>query len=493
MTKNILLAATALSALAFAGTASAIDITAAKVSTVANAAPATAANAYKLATQSVVGAGLATTTSASGTTDVTTALSTTSGLAVGTYVLRFDYTGMTGFTDTPVLNVTNAGGTCTVATALSSGGGATSTFVEYAVTVTGATCSINPIFELDAGFKESALSAVTVKAGLTLNGVSIDNSSSAVARTIVQLVSGYTFNINATVDNVSGDGTDNADFPTRLALGTGATPYVGFTPNGGPQTNDNIIGALGYAPVAGVYLKLDGTTLATGVVPLMDVTINGSFSGINVRLTTDDAGTGPLTPTSSNASTAQFTGIAGGRYNVTLAAANSTTQLAGGNYNAAFATQANANLNAPIAVAQTGLETVGLEGTNFIAPWLQMQSANYNAIVRISNLGTNATGPISLTLRANNGGTVNQTCVLTSAMLQSGFLVGGGIDQNRAIEFSGRTIANQCFGTTSTNADLQVTIQGSPANLTAKVRIINPDASVSESQLGRLNELGNAF
>ena len=498
MTKTLLLAATAVGAIAFAGSASAIDITSAQVSGTAAFDPSAASpTPYRLASQAVLGtSGLSTTTA---NTSVTSTLSANAGgLAAGTYIVRFEYTGIAGFTATPTLTTPNAAG-CTVANTLSTGGGTAQNFVEFAVTVTG-TCATNPSFVVAAPFKITALNNVSVKSSVSLNGVQLDNSASAPSRTIVSVVNGYTTLLSGAVDNANGEANpDNADYPTRLALGTGATPYTGFTAAGNPQAFDSVIGALGYTSNGTTYLELDGEgadlTSNAANQPAINVTINGAFQGLNVGLSTGDAAAVSVASTTNTGSQATFASVPAGRYNVVLTpVANNSTQLGGGNYNAAFATTGtNAKINGTIQVGQTGLETVLLEGTNFVAPWLQMQSQNYNAIVRISNIGGSATGPITLTLRANNGGTVNQTCQLTQAMLTSGTLVGGGIDQNKAIEFSGRTLANQCFGTTSTNADLQVTIQGTSTNLTAKVRIINPDSSVTESALGRLGELGVAF
>ncbi len=531
MTKNILLAATALSALALAGTASAQTISAASVSNVPVVVAGTV-TPYYIATESapVAANRLTTTTATHNITTSNSLIPLPPGGANTSYLLTYNLAG----TATPTFqrSITsadfshNGAGTCTTASSTPTvveGGGAGQSFVRVLFTITTANCTSTAganqgptSFTLDAPLQIAALGTVTGAHVLTTpagGALPTGTVAASAARTLVNVAGAYAFLQGAVVDGLQegANAPDNADLATRLALQTTGAPYRSFS-------GDGVIGAVNFGlnttPTDAAAASVGGTVvranLANAALPAatynLAVNATGGSTFAIVRPGTAASDNAAATPTAftTNTATSGSTSSAGGSFNaaqnvvVSIPAAN-TTQVAmsAQTYQAVISPVLNGGtaqtlITAPGAVT-FDLETVNLEGTNFIAPWLQMQSPNYNAIVRISNNGTATTGPIQLTLRSNNGGTVNTTCALTQNLLTAGTLVGGGIAANSAIEFSGRTLANSCFGTTSTNADLQVTIQASSTNLTAKVRVINPDASISESQLGRLNELGGSF
>lgn len=551
MTKTILLTATALTAIALAGAANAQAITAGQVSGVTVVTGTTTAQtttpyyfASEINTTDV--ANRRTTTTAGANAFTATGLQPLSpGGAGTTYRVTYTLGGTAGATFQSALASSSltlgfvqpagapASAGCTpTGVNIIDGGGAGQSSVSYIFTVP-TSCSASATdanrapqtFTVDAPFQITQVGTVTTNIAVTTaSGAAIANSATVLGAsttpTVVNTVQGYAFLQSAVVDGVqeAGNAPDNADLVTRLALASTGVPYRALSGdtvigavNFGVNTNTPAGAAAASAPSTTVVrANLSNTSLPAASYNLTVNAVSGDFTIIKPATATTDtnatAGTVTLIPLAGSTNKTATSTAAGGQFNapqnvVLSVSTQNSTQIASTaqTYQAVINPVLNGGAaQTLINAANVGpvtfdLETVSLEGTNFIAPWLQMQSSNYNAIVRISNIGTTATGPVTLALRANNGGTVNTTCTLSQSLLSAGTLVGGGIGANSSIEFSGRTLANSCFGTTSTNADLQVTIQGQSTNLTAKVRIINPDASVSESQLGRLNELGSSF
>lgn len=480
MTKKLLLAATAVAAMAFAGAASAVDITSARVSGV-TVYTGTTASPYGLASQiTVPSTGIAT---AAATTDVTVNLSSGAGaLAPGNYLMTFNYTGIAGFTATPTLALTGAAG-CTPSAVLSTGGGTNSQTVTYIVGVDVA-CSTNPTFVLTAPFRMTSAGSVTVQASLTSGGLPVDNSPTS-TRTLVVSRSAYSASVNGTVDNLGGAAdtpanvADNADYATQLALGTGATPFQAFRTTGGGTSFDTVIGTVGYASVANTFADLQSAALPT---PNLDITLTGSFAGITPTLSTDDTGAGTVAATAVTATGATFTGVAGRRYNVNLAATSATAtapQLAGGAYTASFTSASSAPLAAGVISAAGSLETVGLQGTNFVAPWVQSSNPNFNTVLRLSNSGS-ATGPVILSVTSPLNAATAATCGTAQLPKLASIPANGELAINSAD-------LTTCFGAFG-RGDLRVSIQSQQSGITAKLRIVNPGNVVTEQSLGAISQ-----
>nr|WP_313427690.1 hypothetical protein [Brevundimonas diminuta] len=485
MTKKLLLAATAMTVLGFAGAANAVDITTARVAGItvydATRPAADRASPYGLASQVTVPvAGLSTPASAVGVeTDVLVALSAGAGaLAPGNYVMTFTYTGISGFVSTPSLVLTGAAG-CTPSAVLSTGGTATSQTVSYIVGVDVA-CTTNPTFRLTAPFKIASAGSVTVQASLTQGGLPVDNSPTA-TRTLVQSRSAYTASVSGAVDGKGGatdtpvNAADNADFPTQLALGTGSTPFQAFR---GTAEFDNVIGALGYVSVADTYADLSKTPLPT---PAMDVTVTGNFAGLTPTLATNDLGAGVVAATTVTASAATFAAVPAGRYNVLVAptsAAANAPQLAGGAYTATFSSASSAPLAAGAISASGALETIGLQGTNFVAPWVQSANPNFNTVLRLSNSGA-ATGPVTLSLTSPAATPAATTCGAAQLAKLASIPANGELSINS-------TDLTTCFGA-FTRGDVRVTVQSQSTSITAKLRIVNPGNVVTEQSLGAIS------
>lgn len=518
MTKNILLAATALTALAFAGAATATEITAAKVSNIALTTGVTPIS-YRLATETVAGTANANikTSAVAGDNTVTSGLG---GLlrfdpgAVGTnYTATYTLTGATfstAITNAQVA-VTNIGLLCTVSTPnIVSGGGAGQNFVTVVFnvasncTVGGAPTAPNGV-TFDIPFTMDSATTATVSASI---GYTVASTSSAYggANGTVTLVS----RAPAYTTGVSANTLAGTTLPTQVALGTTPPAYVALVANG--ATNDNIIGSIkattaaaGAAVTAnatGVYASL--ATPATAI-PALTYTAslvgnyavvkpNGATSDANALVgtvaTPNFASATPFTSAtlaSSSGDLAIFATIAGGN---TTSVTSPVTSVASVTYVSATPTLTGA----PQPITNANLETVGQQGTNFVAPWMPLANANNAATLRLSNGGTIATGPISIVLSAPNStvAATTNTCTIGQAQLSadSSTLVNGGIPANGAIFILGTTLAT-CFGTTAQNGDVRVIVQGLKNELTAKVRVRNTVSGATyESSLGRLGDIG---
>lgn len=497
MTKNILLAATAVGVLAFAG----------------------AAQAHTLSFRAVAPGGPIDSSDANAVADfdpTTTDLVKYGRSLVGLYLIANELTsaGLTGNTvqlaDTLssgaipsgnnlyTISLTNAtfgsavasgalvglpaAANCTIAP--SSGGAAGDSSVTFLVSSSGAGPCTG--FNLDIPVLPNVTGVVTVTTNLrTDNEVPIDGGTASFDAIFpidaFQPVYNAAFNVNgAGVDTTT---TIASTPPYTTLLGDGnlgsAAIYVDT------RANRDLV------PGAGVPVVLADVTAAT-------VTVTGDFDAFNAALTNatlEGTSATSITPTVATFSTAAgyLPVLLSARSTGTASASNLVVTPDGGSIDSSGYTGLIAYTLTPADFAAQGdaagaFESIERDGVNFFAPWLQMNSS-YIAVLRLSNTGTTDTGPVTLTMRANNGGTVFSTCTLTTPMLQAGALVSGGIGANTAIEVTGKSLADNCFGTTSTNADVQVSIEAIATNLTGKVRVINPGGTVVETSLGRLGDI----
>lgn len=508
MTKKLLLAATAFTAMAFAGAASAAEITAVSigdstpVSLNLGASPtfyylASSAVQPATATNFTAGAFNATLTAGTGATPVP--------LAVGTYSVRFDLTG----SGTPVFNTavaandlsSNAGATtCAVSFAVVDGGGAGQNYVVAQATVSnvaGQTCggadrptsfSISkPIRISTAGTVSvgGSLSNVTGGGGTTIAAA----DRTATAKGVVKLADPYSVTAVASTT------------PTSLSL-TSTPVYSAITTGG---SNDANIGTVTYNTAAAPADAVMGAVfagLAENALPATTATFavtasGGDFSKLNATI-------GGTAATEVGAVATVATVSPGAAANVVLAAdagtPATTISTSPISFSAAITPAYAAGLadaakivTLPTAVS-VPLQTLTLDGTNFVAPWFTLNNAANTAFLRLSNTGSTATGPITISLKAPNGAVSTASCTLTQAMVSEGTLSSGGIAANSAVLLTGPALASQCFGgTTVANGDLQVTIQGQATELTAKTRVRTAGGVVTETSLGRLGEASVTF
>jgi len=477
--KKILMAAVAVSALT-AGAASAASISSAKISniTVYDAAATPAATPYKIANETKFGTGLVTTVT--GGHNVTVSKVDTGPLGVGNYTVSYTLSGPASF-NSSVGNAdltTNVAGTCAVSAVVASGGGAGSTTVTYAVTVSG-TCSTTildanqgpQLFTLNAPLKVTGLGDVTVSSAFASGGTSIDNGA-ATARTLITNAAGFTVSAAA-------------DTTTTEWLLAGTPAYT-------TMTADKNIGKFTVAPVTsgttGPFVLATGAatsavdnaaqaitsvSVVTGDVSQLAVTVGGAATTKNTGKTTStsastNAGTDilvavvPGSPTASQGTTA---------FSLTLTPATAST-----------------NYTAPAAITQA-LQSVTLEGTNFLAPWIAgSQAGSSSSQIRISNNGT-AAGAVTLMLKSpiyNTGTTAGATTCTSSTLSKLSGIAGG---DELVISTTDLTT---CFGAFK-RGDVVVTIQSPKDSLTAKARLTTTGGGISEISLGGLNVTGETY
>lgn len=477
MTKNILLAATALTVLGFAGAAAAANnISSATVSglTVYDASSTPKSTPYAVASETI--SSNATRLSAAGNTVV---FELEDGVQAGaTYTFTQTYTGAVLAT---ALNNTNlafnaAVADCLVVTKSASNGSAGSAAVTFTVAAKGATdatCDatelgdlVDPVvgtFTVPA-FRANAIAPVSVNVTGALSSsntlVGADERAD-INQTIAlaSVVQGYESRIDAVI--TKGAGTD-----TRLSL----TPEPVYTTLAG----DGIVGSVGYAPAtlvdyasANAYLGF-GATVLPAVVADVELTVSGTnFDKLVPTGFTVDADDKTL---ATDSAAAGFNNV------VVTAAPGLTSAIAAGTvtFQATVTPDFAGPANSAIALAEafTGsLEAVELQGTSFIAPWVQSTNPTYNTVIRISNNGSRPSGTIQLSLASPLRAPTATTCNLPA------------VPANGELAISSAKLT-ECFGDFG-RGDVTATVLSLGGDLTAKLRIVSPGNVVSEQSLGR--------
>jgi hypothetical protein len=494
MTKKLLLAASALAVIGFAGAAAATDITSAKVSGIPLTTTGASKTSYTVANEVITGtaANLKTTTVAGDNTVAST-------LPAGSYfepgVNGTNYTAtltLTGGTfqtaiaaNTIVVNGAGAGCIVSAPTIVSGGGAGQSTLtavfnVGTACTVgAGATAPTGVTFDVPFAMDAGA-STVSASVNYTVATTGGAFGGSAGTATLVQKAAGYSV-------AVSDAPQTDAALPTSFALGTG-TPYVQLVTG---TSNDNVIGSvkagLATAPATStgvVYANLG----AVGLPALTyDLSVAGNFAVLAPGIDLTDADAKAATSSSGltvNAAktSATATALSGARtFYVTVPAGNTVSTTAPQSSTVTVTPKvpaATTTVAAPAAVSNRALETIGLQGTNFFAPWVQSSNTNgYNTVLRVSNSGA-ATGPVTLALTSPIGTATATTCSATQLPKLANVPANGELAINSAD-------LTTCFGA-FTRGDVRVTIQAQSNNLSAKLRIVNPGNVVTEQSLGAI-------
>lgn len=511
MTKNTLLAAAAVGVMAFAGAAQAHDVTFRAVAAggaISSEDTNAAANPDTVQTDASKYPGLLglTATSLNGRfllareaisvvsntlqlNDVLSSGSIPSGNNLYTITLA-NATFSAAVTSAAVAQ--QAGSNCTIS--LNSGGALGSNSVTFIVSASGGlVCSG---FDLDLPITPSMAGNVNVNTNLrTEVGTGIDGQFADL--TAVVLVDAFAPIYDAaftTSGATSNTGTTITSSPIYTTLVTGPSPI-------GANDAGNLGSVAIYVDTRANDDFVAASPVATTDVTDADLTVTGSFTAFNAAAA-NALFSGASTDTTGATTTAAFnnrqaviavplsTRGTGGTPKFSVVADGDIIPSSAYTGSLAYTLTA---LDFGSQTAATGnFETLErFDGTSFYSPWLQMNSTS-TAVVRISNVSTAATGTVNLTMRANNGGTVFSTCQLTAPMLQAGTLnAGGGIPANAAIEVTGKSLADNCFGTTSTNADVLWSLEAFEQDVTAKVRVIGASGAVFETSLGRLSDVAD--
>jgi len=472
MTKKLLLAAAAAGVMAFAGAASAGDIS----GTVAGQQFIGGANAasYVIASETQIPAAIST---AAGGFVAANKLTTPIKVVAGTtqnYVVKFEITGgviPAAATVTPrALNVATP-----VAVTFASAG-RTATSVTYVATVTAAGTDVDVTHFEIAGVLEVASSAapVTVKGSVDLlaggSSFNVDTAPAVTAVSFKPLLAGLKTTAKTAVASLpdfklfkNGVGTatlTNSDRTAELASNFSASNTGTFHSNlqGATVTAAGILSG-------GVAVVTAPQTLSANLAP--DLIGTRSFVNGTAVFTMD---AGQAASFAANPGTVDLT--------VTQAtAAADRAALAAGTYNVSWTPTLIPGYVAAPATSTVAAGSVSLDGTNFTAPWFTLNNANNTAFLRLANNGSTATGPVFVELKAHNG-----TAAPTTARVK----VADSIASNGVFQITGPELAT-LFGSNAQNGDLAVTIQGDGHVISGKVRVRNATGALSESSLGNLN------
>lgn len=415
MTKNILLAAAAVSAMAFAGAASAHTVT--------FRAPATASatdidsvdvggvnGTYKLALEA---AAVAPTSAVFALTDTLTG---GSSLPSGNVLLTLTLTGGTwgpGGVTAAAITADTAGACPTFTATPSSGGAAGTTTATFLISNSSAGCSS---FFMDLPVAPGS-GAVSVTSTLKTEANTPIDGLDAV-KALVTRPSAFNAVFDATV---SASGTTGGALGDTFATLTVVPVYTTFKTGASAHTTapeSATVGQLGTVALlvdTSAFKDMAKTPVALGDVTAPVLTTTGNFSafdGVGGGVTL-----GGVAPTSLTGTTAVHSGAAVLANLIEVGAAGATpvspeafvvtrettaVAIPTSTYTTSLAyTLASPTYNAE-GPFPGNFETIGRDGTNVVIPWLNstsVQASNGTSnIIRLGNTGTAVTGPVYATV-----------------------------------------------------------------------------------------------
>ena len=438
MTKTFLLAATAITAIAFGGAAQAGTIT---------TATRTIASEVALPTGGLEG-------TISAATDLTNDVTVNSA---ATYSVTYTLAGAT-FDGTPTIAATGTGlAGATGTTYIQADGSALSIIdVPSGAVLTG--------FTIQGAVAVPAKAAVRVGSNVSVitGGTSLLIDTAA-AKSIVDfkpLIAGFTAEANSAEAQLpdyvtfSGGGT-SAVLATNIAVSVNSGTFYSDLNGAAIEANDVIDGITAtVSGPAGAQLDVLSSTVGS-----TDAEAGATDTSAVYELSAGDVAAALDEGVSFAIDNADEVTLNGAVYAIKLAP----------EYADGFAAAAEFG---PYAAGE-----VTLEGTNFIAPWFTLNNANNTATLRLANQGTAVTGPVFVTLKAAaNGATATNNRVQISE----------GIAAGSTLEISGPALA-AALGTSAQNGDLQITIQADGSVISGKVRVRNVSGATFESSLGNLD------
>lgn len=474
MTKNFLLAASALTALAFAGAANAGTITSGKLSDVAVASTTgstTTLTPFAVANEATLVGTVTSTDDAKSfvTSTLASPVAATSDSSVS-FVITYTLTGPGTFGTvavadlTAVSSVANAVAAPTGVATVSSDKKTATFIVTYGVTadtnITGFTFS-----KLDIA--ASAKQDISISSEVKLNAAGVQTTIDTVAETKIVTFKAALKQSAAAAYGVVADLPDFKKFEAKGAVAPSVANATTSTATSNPialTVNANVHKDLATFAALSVSNILSGATATvTGPqVKALGATLAGASPA--AATLTNTSGVYTLTPANLDAAT-----VAG---SLVLTVPTPSVAIEAGSYKVelkptfadGFAGSADQTLT---------LLNVTLDGTNFYAPWFALNNGTANSTLRLGNNSASATGPVTITLKANNG----------SAAPTGSYVLSSGIPAGQFVSITGATLRT-AFGTDAANGDLLVTIQSDVANVSAKVRTTQASGQIFENSLG---------
>ena len=463
MTKNILLAATAASVMAFAGAASAHTLTFRGATAGAIDSTEVGATGFRLAEEALA--------TVSGDFAVNVDLSGTSTFPSGNNIIQIDlFGGVFATGGITSADVVAAG--CTVV--LSSGGAAGTTFARFLVSSSGGSCGAA---DLDLPVRASSTGDVIVRTTLETEGATpIDPDSTNTATTLgiptaanqevlrlIDRVNAFQVFINGDLDPAN---ANDADADTIALL---ANPV--YTTLGG----DNILGTVWLSVDTTAHYDLNPANFVTvGDVTDATVTVEGNVSAFNAAATPPeldgvDADNVSTTEVSfENATFIAAPASAPDYDNFTVTPDGGVIQTSDYEVDVEYVLNtARYNEDMPMP-AEGDFERIQREGTNVILPWMnsnRIQTTNGTSnFVRIANLSSQpavVSGDVRTSNAADSGYTDNGIRPL-------GTVPAGGELQ---ITTAALTAAMGDFG----RGDVELIIEADPENITVRRFLVRPE------------------
>ncbi|MBN8530056.1 MAG: hypothetical protein J0M36_12590 [Caulobacterales bacterium] len=467
MTKNILLAATAASVMAFAGAASAHTLTfqtgpVAGIDATETGGPT---SAYKLASEAKVPPGSAN----------FALVDTLSGgnLPSGNVILTVNLTGATFASAVGAGVVTGAAGCTTFTSTLSSGGASGSTTVSFVISNSAPDCSaLNLLLPITPGAGTATVTTtLATEAGTPIDGLTA-------SRNIVTRGSAFDVVFDAGI----GAGALADTFAT-LAV----TPvYTTFSTTGGHTggaPESATVGQLGTIRITvdtTQHADLGGVVFATAAhVTDADTVVSGNFTAF------DGAG-GGATLAAAATMTASTATINNQQAALTAGAVPFiVTRETGGvipssTYSATVTYTLDGTFYNQESPATGALETIQRDGTNVIFPWMNSTSiqtvTGTTNLIRLGNTGSASTGPVFAQ-------------VLNAASSASGYTaapapvqIAASIAGNSELVINTATLSS-ALGNWG-RGDVQISIEAPSNTITARRYATLSNGSITEFQSG---------
>lgn len=299
---------------------------------------------------------------------------------------------------------------------------------------------------------------------------------------------------------------DVVSFPAELTAAL--LDYTSFLPVTNPVTRSGVLAQAVQlrsnsttAFAGGSFNRdLEGrTVVAADIINSASLVVNGTgtpLSRIQPSLTGANFsyGASSATATTARFNNVNFADLSTGGY--TFRVSNPTSNLVSfdesvftgsvelaynSNYTGpASLTASNGWTNAP-ANGYSALGQIKLDGTIFTAPWVALNAPMNEANLRIANNGSTDTGAVLVSLRASTN------TPATAAIQNNRVQIASSIPAGGVLQITGPELA-RLLGTTVQNGDLRVIVQADPATLTAKLRVRNfANQSTFEQSLYRVN------
>ncbi|WP_313472946.1 hypothetical protein [Brevundimonas sp.] len=475
MTKNVLLAATAVSVMAFAGAASAHTLSFRTI-----AAPSPLINAtdtggisspYKLALESSVA------TPTFGTFALTAELSAGSQFPSGNNFVQIDLVGGTFDSNLSSAAVVAAG--CT--SVLSSGGAAGSTTAKFLVSSSGGGgCTAA---NLDLPIKPNAGAEVSVTTTLSTEaGAPIDPPAAATLKVLSRVDA-----FKVVFDSAIGGGALGDTFATLTVNPVYTTFKVGADAHaGGVETaTTGQLGTIRLVVDTTAHKDLAKNKVVVGDVTEAGVTIDGNFNafdgaGGSAALGTAMAFNASKTQASLASSLGVATSLTGGAVPFIVTRETTPVAIPTSTYKASVSYKLDAASYNQEGPALGDLESIGRDGTNVVFPWMNstaIQGATGTSnIIRLGNIAGSATGPVY----AQVLNSVNAGAGYTPAAAPVQVFPSIAANGERVINTATLTTALGEFG----RGDVQISVEAPSNTVTARRYATLANGSVTELNSG---------